>query len=110
MIGTVRVSIEGGPLASNMLELRAGAVEGADESTVDIEHDPEDTIIQWSVYLDGEYLGIAQGTLVEVIPEMFSYAGDVLSKPQAYLQARDRMGTDDEEPPEPPPSIESLFM
>lgn len=92
------------------VKLKAGMLHaGMDDEEDGPDFDPEDTIIEWEVYLDRQWKGKLQGTMVEVVSGMYGYVLDKLQQPQRYLQAKAEMRLDDEEEPSTP-TVESLFV
>ncbi len=96
-----------------VVTMRAGTNFTADEDADEFaDMDPDDTIMEWLVYLDRQYLGKAQGTMVEAMRMSFEYAIEFLGRPQPYLQAEQEMRLDGPDIPDEdePPLIESLFV
>lgn len=95
----------------HVVRLKCGSNLADIDEEVDL--DVEDTIIDWAVYLGREYVGKAQGTLVEAVSMSYTIVLQRLRQPQRYLQAKAEMRLDDEEPAEDTPpeaSIASLFV
>lgn len=99
--------LQGG--GEHLVRLKSAANPAAHEDDEEVDLDMEDTILEWHVYLGREYMGRAQGTLVEAMTMAYSYVHERLAAPQRYLQAKAEMRLDDTEEAEVPAS-EQLFM